>query len=80
MAETTDPELRQRIERLLDEMRPYLQADGGEVELLGVERGVVRLKLQGACKGCPSSSATVEHGIKIRLLEAIPELTEVVAC
>lgn len=71
--------LRERIERVLDEMRPYLRSDGGEVELVGFDHGVVKLRLQGACGNCPSSTTTLEHGIKVRLCEAIPEVVEVVA-
>ncbi len=70
-----------QVEQVLEEMRPFLQADGGDVELAGIdeEAGVVRLRLLGACGNCPSSTTTMEHGLKLRLQEAIPQIKEVLA-
>ena len=65
------------IETVLDELRPYLMADGGNVELAEVEGPVVRLRLQGACGSCPSSAMTLKMGIERKLKEMIPEISEV---
>ena len=74
-------DLTARVSAVLDELRPFLRADGGDVVLVGIDSasGVVRVKLVGACGSCPSSTQTLEHGIKIRLLEAVPEVKELVA-
>ena len=65
------------VEAVLDEVRPYLMADGGNVELVEIDGPIVRLRLQGACGSCPSSAATMTMGIKRRLLEAIPDISDV---
>ena len=61
------------------QVRPYLMADGGNVDLVEVEGPVVRLQLQGSCGSCPSSTVTMTMGIKRRLMERIPEIVEVEA-
>lgn len=65
------------IEKVLDEVRPYLRADGGDVELVEIDGLVVRLRLQGACGSCPSSITTMQMGIQRRLIEKIPDILEV---
>ncbi|KAL8223923.1 hypothetical protein R6Q57_019398 [Mikania cordata] len=65
------------IESVLDEVRPYLIADGGNVALHEIDGNVVRLKLQGACGSCPSSVTTMKLGIERRLMEKIPEIVAV---
>lgn len=65
------------VEAVLDEVRPYLMADGGNVELVEIDGPIVRLRLQGACGSCPSSAATMTMGVKRRLLEAIPDISDV---
>jgi Fe-S cluster biogenesis protein NfuA len=65
------------VETVLDEMRPYLMADGGNVELVEIEGPIVKLRLQGACGSCPSSAMTLRMGIERRLREQIPEINEV---
>ncbi len=69
-----------RVKEVLETIRPLLQADGGDIELVGVdeETGVVSVKLQGACSGCPGAAMTLKMGVERRLQEAIPEVTEVV--
>ena len=67
----------ENVEAVLDEMRPYLMSDGGNVELVEIDGAVVKLKLQGACGSCPSSAMTLRMGIERRLREAIPEIAEV---
>ncbi len=65
------------VETVLDELRPYLMADGGNVELVDIEGPTVKLRLQGACGSCPSSTMTLRMGIERRLREQIPEINEV---
>nr|XP_043624244.1 nifU-like protein 2, chloroplastic [Erigeron canadensis] len=67
----------ENIETVLDEIRPYLIADGGNVALHEIDGNVVRLKLQGACGSCPSSVTTMKLGIERRLMEKIPEIVAV---
>lgn len=68
----------ENVESVLDEVRPYLIADGGNVALHEIDGNVVRLKLQGACGSCPSSVTTMKMGIERRLMEKIPEIVAVV--
>lgn len=65
------------VELVLDELRPYLMSDGGNVELVEIEGPIVKLRLQGACGSCPSSSYTLKLGIERKLQEMIPEVAEV---
>nr|GLL28701.1 nifU-like protein 2, chloroplastic isoform X1 [Ipomoea trifida] len=67
----------ENVESVLDEIRPYLIADGGNVALHEIDGNVVRLKLQGACGSCPSSVTTMKMGIERRLMEKIPEVSAV---
>ncbi|BBC24005.1 MULTISPECIES: NifU family protein [Pseudanabaena] len=65
------------VENVLDELRPYLMSDGGNVELVEIEGPIVRLRLQGACGSCPSSAMTLRMGIERKLKEEIPEIAEI---
>ncbi|MDB9507760.1 MAG: NifU family protein [Microcystis panniformis Mp_GB_SS_20050300_S99D] len=65
------------VEKVLDEMRPYLMSDGGNVELVEIDGPIVKVRLQGACGSCPSSTMTLKMGIERRLREMIPEIAEV---
>jgi len=68
------------VRKALEEVRPMLQADGGDVELVEVtEDGIVRVRLQGACQGCPMSQMTVKNGIEQLLVEKVPGVVEVEA-
>jgi Fe-S cluster biogenesis protein NfuA len=67
----------ENVEKVLDDLRPYLMSDGGNVELVEIDGPVVKLKLQGACGTCPSSAMTLRMGIERRLREFIPEIAEV---
>ncbi|MCD6228122.1 MAG: NifU family protein [Candidatus Omnitrophica bacterium] len=72
--------MRERVEKVLDEIRPFFQMKGGNVELVEVtEEGIVKVKLTGACRGCLMSSYTLKLGIEQRLKERIPEVKEVQA-
>jgi Fe-S cluster biogenesis protein NfuA len=73
-------EIKEKVQQALDQIRPNLQADGGDVELVDVsDDGVVKVKLVGACKGCPMSQMTLKNGIEKYLKKEIPEVKEVVA-
>ncbi len=67
-------ELKERVEKSLDSIRPALRADGGDVELVDVENGVVKVKLQGACGTCPSALMTLKQGIEVKVKEDVPEI------
>ncbi len=67
----------ENVETVLDEMRPYLMSDGGNVEVVELDGPVVKLRLQGACGSCPSSTMTLRMGLERRLKEMIPEISEV---
>jgi len=71
--------MRDKVEEVLDKIRPSLMRDGGNVELIDVSDGVVKLKLTGACAGCPMSTMTLKMGIERILKQEIPEIKEVVA-
>jgi Fe-S cluster biogenesis protein NfuA len=72
--------LLEKVKEVLDEIRPILQADGGNIELVNVtEDGTVQVRLQGACVHCPSSMLTLKQGVERMLMEQIPEVKEVVA-
>ena len=66
--------LEERVAEALDSVRPYMESHGGDVELLGIEDGVARIRLEGSCDGCPASSSTLELAIKQALDEAAPDL------
>jgi Fe-S cluster biogenesis protein NfuA len=71
--------MREKVELALAKIRPMLQADGGDVELVEVKGGVVKLRLKGSCAGCPVATMTLKQGIERVLKEQIPEVKEVVA-
>jgi len=68
-----------RVRAVVDLMRPDIQADGGDVEVVAVEAGVVQVRLHGACVGCPSSRMTLQDGLARLLRERIPEVSGVAA-
>jgi Fe-S cluster biogenesis protein NfuA len=71
--------MKEKVEKALDKIRPTLMADGGNVELVEVDDDVVKVKLTGACGGCPMSQLTLKMGIERHLKKEIPEIKEVVA-
>ena len=71
--------MKEKVEAVLAQIRPALQADGGDVELVDVNEGVVKLKLKGACAGCPMATMTLKQGIERVLKAQMPEVKEVVA-
>ena len=66
------------VEKVLDELRPFLMADGGNVEVVEIGGPNVKVRLQGACGSCPSSTMTLKMGIERKMRESIPEVSEVV--
>ncbi|GHT56334.1 NifU family protein [Endomicrobiia bacterium] len=70
--------LKEKVEKTLESVRPHLQADGGNVELIDVtEDGIVKVKLTGACGSCPMSAMTLQYGVTNAIKQAIPEVKEV---
>jgi Fe-S cluster biogenesis protein NfuA len=71
--------MQEKVKEVLDKVRPALQRDGGNVELIGVTDGTVKVKLTGACAGCPMSTMTLKNGIERILKQEVPEVKEVIA-
>ncbi len=71
--------MKEKVDKVLDKIRPSLQADGGDVELVNVEDGVVKVRLTGACGGCPMSQMTLKMGIEKILKQNVPEIDRVEA-
>ncbi len=69
----------ENVKIVLDQIRPALQADGGDVELVDVKDGIVSVRLTGACSGCPMSTMTLKMGIERLLKQKLPEVKEVVS-
>jgi len=69
--------MKDQIQEMIERIRPSLQADGGDVEFVDVQDGVVKLRLKGACAGCPMSQMTLKHGIERFLKQEIPEVKSV---
>jgi Fe-S cluster biogenesis protein NfuA len=76
---TEGVEMKEKIEQALNKIRPALQADGGDVEFVGVENGIVKVRLTGACGGCPMSQMTLKMGIERHLRKEVPEVKSVEA-
>jgi len=76
---TETPSLREKVQNVLNLIRPAVQADGGDIELVDVStEGVVQIRFHGACHGCPSSTMTLQMGIERNLREKVPEVTQVI--
>ncbi|MGB9004620.1 MAG: NifU family protein [Candidatus Aminicenantales bacterium] len=71
--------MKEKVQQSLNKIRPGLQADGGDVVLVDVKDGVVKVKLTGACGGCPMSQMTLKMGIERQLKKDVPEIKEVIA-
>jgi len=69
--------MKEQVQQVLEKIRPSLQADGGDVELVDVADGIVKVRLQGACAGCPMSQMTLKNGIERILKQEIPEVKSV---
>lgn len=74
------PTLREKVQGVINLIRPAVQADGGDIELVNVmDDGVVQVRFHGACHGCPSAGMTLQDGIERNVKERVPEITRVVA-
>ncbi len=71
--------MKEKVRAVIEKVRPFLQRDGGDIELIDVQDGIVKVKLQGACGSCPMSMMTLKMGVEKQLKEEIPEVKEVVA-
>jgi Fe-S cluster biogenesis protein NfuA len=71
--------IQKRVQDALDEIRPQIQADGGDVELVSVEKETVKVRLVGHCAGCPMSAMTLKNGVEALIKERIPEIKKVEA-
>ncbi len=69
--------MKEKVEKLLEEIRPVLMADGGDVELIDIKNKIVTVRLKGACAGCPMSQMTLKNGIEKLILKEIPEIKSV---
>jgi Fe-S cluster biogenesis protein NfuA len=67
-----------QVQEVIDKLRPFIQRDGGDLDLVDIEDGIVKVRLMGACGSCPSSTITLKAGIERALMEEIPEVKEVV--
>ena len=76
---TEDNGLRERVQKAIDEVRPALQQDGGDVELVDIEDNIVKVRLQGACHGCPMAAMTLQMGIERIVKQQVPEIESVEA-
>jgi len=70
--------MKEKVEKALEEIRPSLQADGGDIQLIDIEEGVVKVRLSGTCSGCPMSSMTMKFGVETAIKEMVPEVKEVI--
>jgi Fe-S cluster biogenesis protein NfuA len=75
MSETTE----KKVQKALAEIRPRIQADGGDIELVAIENGTVKVRLQGACVGCPLSTLTLKQGVERFIKQKVPEIQSVEA-
>ncbi len=71
--------MKEKVEKILEEIRPSLKADGGDIELVDVKDGVVKVRLKGSCAGCPMSQMTLALGVERVLKEKLPEVKKVEA-
>ena len=71
--------MKEKVEKALESIRPSLQADGGDIQLVGIEDGVVKVRLVGACGGCPMSQMTMTQGVERAIKKAVPEVKKVIA-
>lgn len=71
--------MKEKVEKALKSIRPALQADGGDIELVDVANGVVKVRLTGACGGCPMSQMTLTEGVEKAIKKAVPEVKKVMA-
>jgi len=71
-------ELKTKVERALQEIRPYLQTDNGDIELVSIEDNIVTVRLLGACRGCGINQMTLKAGVELTIKQHAPEITQVI--
>ncbi len=71
--------MKNKVKEALEEIKPKIQADGGDIELVGIENGIVKVRLKGACVGCPMSALTLKQGVERLIKQKIPEVKSVEA-
>ena len=71
--------MREKVQQVIEKIRPLLQRDGGDIQLVDVADGIVKVRLQGACGSCPMSAMTLKMGVEKQLKQEIPEIKEVVS-
>lgn len=71
--------MKEKVEQALNTIRPALQADGGDIQLVAIEGDVVKVRLSGACGGCPMSAMTMTQGVERAVKKAVPEVSKVLA-
>ncbi len=74
----TAEETRENVEKALEEIRPFLMSDGGNIKLLSIEDGVVKVQLEGACTGCSVNQMTLQHGVEATIKKYAPQILEVI--
>lgn len=75
---TTEETLLTNVEKALDEIRPFLKSDGGDIKLLSIEDNIVKVQLQGACTGCSVNQMTLKNGVEATIKKYAPEINEVI--
>lgn len=71
--------IRQKVEKALEQIREFLRADGGDVELVDINNGVVKVRLVGACGGCPMATMTLRNAVEKTIKDQVPEITKIEA-
>jgi len=79
LVQTQPGDIRGRVEHVLEMIRPYIQGDGGDIELVDIINGIVQIRLAGACVGCMHSMMTLQAGVERMIKEAVPEIKGVEA-
>jgi Fe-S cluster biogenesis protein NfuA len=74
-----DETIQKRVQKALEEIKPRIQADGGDIELVAIEKGTVKVRLKGACAGCPMSAMTLKQGVESFVKTKVPEILKVEA-
>ncbi len=74
-----DETIEDRVQKVLEEIKPKIQADGGDIELVAIENGTVKVRLKGACAGCPMSAMTLKQGVESFVKKKIPQIKKVEA-
>jgi Fe-S cluster biogenesis protein NfuA len=74
-----DETIQKRVQKALEEIKPRIQADGGDIELVAIEKGIVKVRLKGACAGCPMSAMTLKQGVERFVKTKVPEILKVEA-